>query len=185
MTRTPKSVFRFNRPYGRRRAHGYRPAAPQSWADPRRWLGLVIVGAGFGLIVLPGVADGVNAALAPASAEGCRVTKVIDGDTVLLWCPASGFAPTGFAKVRLTGLDAPEVFSPACPSEWTRGLAATWHLRRLLFQAESLTVRFAGQDRYGRRLAAFATDTGPVAGRMIADGHARPYEGGQRQGWCE
>lgn len=156
-----------------------RPPPRPPLSDPRRWLKLIIVAAGLGLVLLPGIADAVNAAFAPASRGGCRVAKVIDGDTVVLWC-----AGRGFQKARLKGFDAPEVFSPRCFSEWTKGLTATWHLRRIFFGAETVTVAFAGEDRYGRALVSVATDDGPVSGRMIADGYGRAYDGGQRQGWC-
>jgi endonuclease YncB( thermonuclease family) len=156
-----------------------RPPPRLPLSDPRRWLKQVIVTAGMGLVLLPGIADAVNATLVPASRSGCRVAKVIDGDTVVLWC-----AGRGLQKARLKGFDAPEVFSPSCPSEWTRGIAATWHLRRLFFGAETITVAFAGEDRYGRALVSIATDAGPIAGRMIADGYGRAYDGGERKGWC-
>ena len=184
MVRRLHNVIPFSRSYRRppRWNMGLPPRRPPRrppLSDPRRWLKLVILAAGVGLVLLPGIADAVNAALTPASGGGCRVAKVIDGDTVVLWC-----AGRGLQKARLKGFDAPEVFSPRCVSEWANGLAATWHLRRIFFGAETVTVAFAGEDRYGRALVSVATDGRSVAGRMIADGHARPYGGGRRQGLC-
>ena len=182
MKRRLHNIIPFSRDY--RRLPGWNLGGPRGPrrrrpTDPRLWLKLVIGLAGAGLLLLPLGADAVNAALGPKSDGGCRVVKVIDGDTVLLWCGGRGVE-----KVRLKGFDAPEVFSPQCPSEWARGVAATWHLRRLFFQADRIIVAFAGEDRYGRRLASVATDRGSIASRMIADGHARAYSGGARQGWC-
>lgn len=181
MVKRVQNVVPFNRDYRRpTRRNRCGPRRPRRRpTDPRSWLRLVILVAGLGLVVLPLGADVVNAAIGPKSEGGCRVVKVIDGDTVTLWCPGRGIT-----KARLNGLDAPEVFSPRCASEWAAGIAATWHLRRLLFGANRLTVGFSDSDRYGRALVSMATEGGPLAGRMIASGHARPYDGGKRQGWC-
>ena len=152
----------------------------RSLSDPRQWLRLVMLVAVGGLVALPIGADAVTAVLGPRSDSGCRVVKVIDGDTISLWCSGRGLM-----KTRLKGFDAPEVFSPACFSEWTSGMAATWHLRRILFSADTITVGFGGTDRYGRALASIAADGRSVSGRMIAEGYARAYDGGKRGGWCE
>jgi hypothetical protein len=60
---------------------------------------------------LPQVADAISG-WRTAPTEGCRVVSVIDGDTVSMWCPG-----TGAERARLTGFDAPELFSPQCPAE--------------------------------------------------------------------
>lgn len=148
--------------------------------DPRYWLKVVILFAGFGLAVLPFLADATVATMGRTSENGCRIAKVIDGDTVLFWCSGRGLQ-----KTRLKGFDTPEVFSPKCLSEWQAGIAATWYLRRILLSANKLAVGFAGTDRYGRALATIATDAGPISGQMIAAGYGRPYSGGERQGWCQ
>jgi micrococcal nuclease len=179
------TVVRFSRDYRRppRWSMGLplrRSQSRRSLIDPRQWLKLVMLMAVGGLVALPLGADAVTAVLGPKSESGCRVVKVIDGDTVSLWCSGRGLM-----KTRLKGFDAPEVFSPACFSEWTSGMAATWHLRRILFSADTITVGFGGTDRYGRALASIAADGRSVSGRMIAEGYARAYDGGKRGGWCE
>ncbi|MCX7645538.1 MAG: thermonuclease family protein [Rhodobacteraceae bacterium] len=184
MTRRGRNVVPFSRDYRRppRWNMGLPPRRPQRPpADPRRYLGLAMLAGVAGLIVLPAVADalgGVVKRLAP-EAEGCRVVQVIDGDTVTLWC-----AGRGAARARLTGYDTPELFEPACLSELWRAWQAKWQLRRELWTAGEVTVIRSGTDRYGRALAAVFVDGENVARRMIAAGNARPYGGGQRQGWC-
>lgn len=111
---------------------------------------------------------------------GCRVTGVIDGDTVRLACP-----DRAEDRGRLVGFDAPEVFSPACAREWRLGMAATAFLRREIWAAGEIETRLRGTDRYGRLLVVLALDGEDVAQRMLASGHARAYSGGQREGWCE
>ena len=111
---------------------------------------------------------------------GCRVTGVIDGDTVRLVCP-----DRDETRGRLVGFDTPEVFSPECASEWRRGVAATAYLRREIWAAEEIETRARGTDRYGRLLVTLYLDGADVAGRMVASGHARVYHGGARESWCE
>ncbi len=86
------------------------------------------------------------------------MVSVTDGDTVRLWCSGRGLV-----KARLTGYETPEVFSPGCASELARGTAATWHLRKLLFRAETVTMVFQGTDKYGRSLVFMSLDGTPVA----------------------
>jgi micrococcal nuclease len=111
--------------------------------------------------------------------EGCRVVQVIDGDTLDMYCPGHGVLRT-----RLMDFDAPEIFSPQCPAELRRGLEATWALRTALWRAETLSVSLHGTDRYDRTPVRLAIDGAPVAAMMIDAGHARPYTGGGRGGWC-
>jgi endonuclease YncB( thermonuclease family) len=132
---------------------------------------------GIAVVALPPVADAVLG-LRAAHAD-CRVVHVVDGDTVDFHCPGEGFVRT-----RLVGFDAPELFSPGCASEAAAALAAQWHLRRTLWGAERLELVFAGRDRYGRPLAEARVDGRRLAAVMIEAGHARPYGGGRREGWC-
>ena len=186
MARRPNNLIPLSRDYRRPprwNMGGPRGPTPprrrRTFRDPRVWLKLVIVLAGLGLVVVPYGTDAVGAVFGPKNEQGCRIVTVIDGDTVTLWCPGRGLM-----KTRLKGFDTPEVFSPRCISEWTSGTAATWHLRRILFGADKITVGFSGTDRYGRQLASLAADGRSVAGRMVAEGYARPYDGGQREEGC-
>lgn len=150
-------------------------------ADPRFYLGAAVVIASVAVIVLPAISDAAFAVVRPAAADAgaCRIYQVIDGDTVRMWCTVSGHG-----RARLSGFDAPELFSPACASEFVAAARAQWALRLALWQARKVTLAPAGRDRYGRALVAAVLDGEPLARRMIAAGHARPYGGGQRQGWC-
>lgn len=111
---------------------------------------------------------------------GCRITGVIDGDTVRLACPDSDAV-----RGRLVGFDTPEIFSPACAAEWRAGLAATIALRGAIWSARRIETVDLGEDRYGRRLVRVRLDGADVSERMIAAGHARAYDGGRRGSWCE
>jgi endonuclease YncB( thermonuclease family) len=168
-------VTRRTQPYRR-----FRHRAPwRRLSGPRAYLSCAIAAALAGLVLLPLIADAAAALSGARTVAGCRVLRVIDGDTVTLWCPGEGTQ-----RVRLTGYDAPEKTSPRCPSELALGVAATWALRALLLRGGELSVRRDGRDRYGRVLAALSVDGRPVADRMVASGHGRRYTGGPREGWC-
>jgi endonuclease YncB( thermonuclease family) len=148
-------------------------------ADPVRYLRVVIVAAAGSLFVLPYAADALSGLVRGGGQAGCRVVHVIDGDTVGLWCPARGYE-----RARLLGFDTPELFSPGCAGELTAALAAKWRLRVLIWTAAEVRTVRSGEDRYGRALVSLILDGQDVRRTMIAEGHARPYAGGERQEWC-
>ncbi len=152
------------------------PRRRSSRALPLRGIGYFVAAVG-ALLLIPAAVDTGRGALMPRS--GCRLAHVIDGDTVALWCPGQGFV-----DARLLGFDTPEVFSPRCPQEWVAGMDATWGLRTRIWTAGEVRFVLEGRDRYDRRLARLWLDGRDVAASMIADGHARPYDGGRRAGWC-
>ena len=127
-----------------------------------------------GLIALIVAGEVAVAALAPPGAEGCRIVKVTDGDTLRAWCP-----DRGVESVRLTGFDTPELFSAQCLSEWGAAMRSALSLRLMLARADRWELRPNGTDRYGRRLADLSVDGEPVAARMVRDGLARAYDGGR------
>lgn len=135
-----------------------------------------------GLIVLPLVADLVNAATKTVLAEGggtCRILRVVDGDTVTLMCPEEGME-----SARLTGFDTPEKYAPKCLSEFVAAERASWKLRTLIQKADRLKVTREGVDQYGRALVRLELDGQDVAGRMVRTGLARVNNGGPRGSWC-
>lgn len=187
MARRKSNVIPWSRgnakPNAFRGARTRRGAPRRRWrlADPRFYLNAVIVAASLGLVVLPGAADAVLAVTRPALDGGgsCRIYRVVDGDTVRMWCQGRGEV-----SARLTGFDTPELFSPGCASELAAAVKAKWALRLAIWQADEVMLVRQGTDRYGRALVAAFVDGQPLASKMIVDGHARPYSGGARGGWC-
>jgi micrococcal nuclease len=117
---------------------------------------------------------------APSSDDSaCRVTYVVDGDTVHMAC--SGM---GEVKARLLGFDTPEVYSPGCGQELAAGRQATEILRQILRSGPITGVRFQGHDRYGRELVRLEVAGKDVARTMISTGYAVPYAGGRSPDWC-
>ncbi len=113
----------------------------------------------------------------PGRGHGC----VIDGDTIKL----------GQRKIRIIGIDAPEVHSPQCPKEAQLAEQATVKLQQLLNQGPFDMVGSVtrDKDRYGRDLRALNRanpdgSTTSIAEEMRASGLAHRYLGGYKPGWC-
>ncbi len=116
-----------------------------------------------------------------------RVIEVIDGDTILvearIWL---GQVVT--TRVRLDGVDAPEM-NGACDLERAAARAARAFLGdRIAADPDGARVvlhRVRWGKYAGRVLARVSTPDGAdLAAALLAAGHARPYAGGRRPGWC-
>ena len=148
----------------------YRPAARRGG-----W-GKVFIAAIALVLLGPPTLDA--ASLAWRENDGCKIWMVVDGDTVRMYCPVSGFQ-TG----RILAYDTPE-FKARCLSELGKAVAATFYLRWMIWTAAEVSARTEGTDRYGRKLTLLLVDGMGVARPMVQAGLARWYEGGHRRGWC-
>jgi micrococcal nuclease len=127
---------------------------------------------------------------APAVAGPARqlipveVLRVIDGDTVevraRIWLDQ--FVVT---RLRLRGIDAPER-GGRCAAEAERAEAARRRLAALAGEDAGAFLTDLGTDKYGGRVLGrlVGADGRDLGARMVADGHARPYDGRRRQAWC-
>lgn len=119
----------------------------------------------------------------PGVRHSVEVVRVVDGDTfearVHLW---PGLEMT--TRVRLRGIDAPEM-KGACAEEFRMAEASSEALRALLADGD-VAIFNIGPDKYNGRVVADAATrrTPSVSGALLASGHARPYQGGKRGGWC-
>lgn len=157
-------------------ALGSRRAVRRRVRSPWRQVAILALAAA----ALVGGREWATAAWSSATgSQSCSIGRVVDGDTVKVWCPDKGMF-----SARLLGLDTPEVSSPRCISEYLRGTRATWSLRKRIWLADDVRMVFGGLDRYGRRLTRLYLDGRDVAHAMIAAGLARPYDGGRRRSWC-
>ncbi len=98
----------------------------------------------------------------PRDAASTRVTRVVDGDTVVL---------AGPGRARLIGVDTPEVYG----GRECFGPQASEYAERMLAGREvSYTVGRERRDRYGRLLVYLWLDDGrSFNGLLVADGYAR------------
>lgn len=102
-------------------------------------------------------------------------TCVVDGDTIRY----------GGEKIRLLGIDAPEVFNPKCAAEKALGEQATQRLLELMNEGPFKLVQSGerDEDRYGRKLRLVKRDGRSMGERLIAEGLARRWDG-RRRSWC-
>ncbi len=100
---------------------------------------------------------------------------VVDGDTLK--------APYG-VTYRVLGYDTPETRFAKCDAERRLGKVATRRFDELLRTGEVKVEETGRIDKYGRSLARVYVNGRDVSETMIAEGLARPYDGGKRESWC-
>lgn len=116
------------------------------------------------------------------------VVSVVDGDTLRVTV-AGWPAPFDPVAVRVVGIDTPESRRPPakCAGELRLGGEAKAFAKRLLRKGDQVVVHYTqgARDKYGRLLASVTLPDGSdFAGRQIAAGLARPYDGGRKSSWC-
>ena len=111
--------------------------------------------------------------IVPAAAAAAKI-EVVDGDTVRL----------GEERIRILGLDAPELHQPKCRSELRLAIRALDRLEQLLAGGKVEIIRGGRPDKYGRTLAVIRAGGVDVARILVSEGLARPYHGERRNGWC-
>ena len=104
-----------------------------------------------------------------------RLTCVVDGDTFWL----SG------TKIRIAGIDAPELSKPQCKSERTLAEKATIRLQALLSNGDiRLSSDRRDEDKFGRKLRFVSAGNQSVGETLVAEGLARAWDG-SRHSWCD
>ena len=106
---------------------------------------------------------------------------VYDGDTIIV----------ENQRMRLVGIDSPEISKPRCDREKTLGYAARDRLRQIVEHARTVELADGGKrDKYGRPLVTLYADGIDVRRPMMAEGHAIVWRPGRRawsdrlQHWC-
>jgi len=107
--------------------------------------------------------------------RGSSMACVVDGDTLRL----------GQRRIRLIGIDAPELYGASCPAERAAGERATDRLMALVNAGEFDLVghRFYQRDSHGRDLRLVKRNGDSIGDRLVAEGLARRYYGSRRS-WC-
>ncbi len=110
-----------------------------------------------------------------ACGPGRGAACIIDGDTFKL----------GDRKIRITGIDAPELAGPACPTEAALARRAADRLLVLLNEGpfEMVAHRLQRTDKYGRELMVVRRASGSIGDRLIDEGLAYSYYGA-KESWC-
>lgn len=122
-----------------------------------------------------------------ASAETATVSRVLDGDTIVIDYPCSLLLPDRKMSVRIAGIDTPEsrANGAKCDAELRAGLDAKSAMKALVRPGSVVELTVEGPDKYACRIvASVALDGVDLGAAMIAAGHARPYDGGAKSDWC-
>ena len=125
---------------------------------------------------------------APAPFE-VRFVSVYDGDTFNILVDQLP-APLNKMKVRLRDIDTPERGAKAkCGAEAAAAEEAKLFLQELLKNAKTIAVIDPKWDKYGGRIDGdvqvfYVGRKRLLTDLLVTSGHARRYDGGQRQGWC-
>ncbi|MGB0721176.1 MAG: thermonuclease family protein [Gammaproteobacteria bacterium] len=113
-----------------------------------------------------------------------EVTSIYDADTFRVniadWPEVVGYR----IPIRVVGVDAPEIRGK-CEQEKVRARAAKQFTVAALRGARSIELRNIKRGKYFRLLAEVWVDGRNLSDELIRAGHARPYDGGTRAGWCE
>jgi micrococcal nuclease len=106
---------------------------------------------------------------------GRGIACVIDGDSFKL----------GDRKVRIVGIDAPELIEPRCPQEAALAPRSADRLLSLLNQGpfDMVAHRLHRQDRYGRDLMVLERNGNSIGKQLINEDLAHRYFGAKRS-WC-
>lgn len=116
-----------------------------------------------------------------------NVVRVIDGDSPIIDVP-DWPAPSRPARVRVTGVNAPESRRGQAKCEIGRELGkqvSAW-VRQKLPKGSTVTLIWEGKrEKYGRLLGRVLLPDGQdIAEAIVKAGYAVNYDGGRRLGWC-
>ena len=121
-----------------------------------------------------------------ASLYNWQITRIIDGDTVVVSAP---WLPDPLKKelaIRVYGVDTPEKgFRAKCTKEGELGKSATKFTQKILSEAKNIQIELRDWDKYGGRvLGNVIVDGKSLRDLLIANGFAREYYGEAKQSWC-
>jgi endonuclease YncB( thermonuclease family) len=114
------------------------------------------------------------------------VSYVYDGDTITFHCIDGFQCEHNKTKVRVKGVDTPEL-KAECKKERDLARLAKQHTVRLLRDANKITLfidKTSQYDRYHRLLAYVYIDGIGLHDSLIKRDLGRDYQGGKRVDWC-
>ena len=89
-------------------------------------------------------------------------------------------------KVRLLGLDTPEILNPKCEQEYALGIDARNFVNNLI--SEGVSIKFKteyNRDFFGRILSYIIVDGENVSKKMVSNGLGVIYDRSNKKDWCE
>lgn len=112
------------------------------------------------------------------------VIEVVDGDTLRLnvnvW-------PKLYEKTlfRIVGVNAPEIHGKVSDCEKTVGQAAKAFTVAFAPAEAEVIISGVKLEKYGRALGHLSVNGQDLGKALLAAGHARSYNGGRKEFWCE
>ena len=102
-----------------------------------------------------------------------------DGDTCYVMIDGTK------AKIRLLGLDTPEISKPKCEAELELGLEARDYLNNLIANASSVEIKTDYEkDYFGRTLAHLIIDGEDASAKIRSNNLGVIYERDNKKDWC-
>ena len=113
-----------------------------------------------------------------------EVTSIYDADTFRV--NIKNFPPIAghHIPIRVLGIDAPEIRGK-CNKEIELARKAKKFTVEKLRSAKFIELHNIKRGKYFRILAQVIVDGKNLGQLLIKSGHARPYNGGSRLGWCD
>ncbi len=110
-----------------------------------------------------------------------EITKVVDGDTVDVIIDL-GFGLTKKERVRIAGIDAPELRTRDL-YEKKLGLEAKYWLKEHIEYCDNAIIRTEKEGKYGRILGWLYTDEFSISLNelMVEKGYSWEYDGGKKE----
>lgn len=115
------------------------------------------------------------------------VTRVIDGDTVVVEAPWLLPELGDTISIRILGIDTPEKgWRGQCQQEKDLGEIATKFAQDTLPPGTVVQVEVVQWDKYGGRInGEIWINDQNFAEMQVERGYARDYDGGTKQSWCD
>jgi len=142
----------------------------------------ILMAAAIGLMLFVAVDAHADASPLWPGPETATVIRVIDGDTIDV-LTVNGT----HERVRLLGVDAPELHGPMCHEELTKAKRAREVVVEMVYRRTVIITEIRKlRDKYDRTLARVHASGGEdLSSILIEAGLAREYSGKKRQPWCE
>ena len=115
--------------------------------------------------------------MTPSYIYRAQIVNVVDGDTVDAIIDL-GFYTSAHQRLRLNGIDTPEMHSSDSSTRERAKLAKEYLAYRVLNR--EVTLESFGQEKYGRFLAEIYVNSESINKMLISLGHAKPYSGGKK-----
>lgn len=114
------------------------------------------------------------------------ILRVIDGDTYEISAPWLPPELGTTISIRVLGIDTPEHgFRAKCRSEAQKSDQGIAFVTGQFLAARQITVKMKHWDKFGGRVDGdVLVDGVSIGALLIAQGFARPYDGGAKQSWC-